>query len=82
MWLRERYGARSATRPDGGLAGVGFLPAVVLVGAVLGPAGVELPGPLWLVYVAVLVVGLPLWLLGSAVTILSGQALANRAVSR
>jgi len=54
----------------------------VLVGAVLGPAGVEIPGALWLVYVAVLVVGLPLWLLGSAVTILGGKPPANRAVSR
>ena len=55
------------------LAGLGFLPALVLVGAVLGPAGVELPDLVWLGYVAVLVVGLPVWLLGSAVTILSGK---------
>ena len=54
----------------------------MLIGAVLGPAGVELPDLAWLGYVAVLVVGLPVWLLGSAVTILRGKPLANPAVSK
>ena len=64
------------------LAGLGFLPVLVLVGAVLGPAGAELTDLAWLLYVAVLVVGLPVWLLGSAVAILTGLAPANRAVPR
>ena len=55
------------------LAGVGLAPVLVLLGAVLGPAGVELPDFVWLGYVAVLVVGLPLWLLGSSVALLRQQ---------
>jgi len=52
------------------LAGLGMAPIAMLVLAVLGPAGVELPDFVWLAFVAVLVVALPLWLLGGAVAII------------
>lgn len=51
------------------LAGLGMAPVVVLVLAVLGPAGVGLPDFVWFAYVAVLVLALPLWLLGATVAI-------------
>lgn len=63
------------------LAGVGVAPVAVLVLAVLGPAGVELPSFLWFAYVAVLVVGLPLWLLGSAATLLRATGSSAARVS-
>ena len=64
------------------LAGLGVAPIAVLVLAVLGPAGVELPEFVWLAYVAVLVVGLPLWLLGSAAAILGPTRLLSSSSDR
>lgn len=55
------------------LAAVGIAPVVLLVTAVLGPAGVELPDFVWFGYVAVLVLGVPLWLLGNAVAMLRSR---------
>lgn len=62
------------------LAGLGLAPIAVLVLAVLGPAGVELPDFAWFVYVAVLVVAIPLWLLGGAVAILRPTPPLSRSV--
>ena len=52
------------------LAAVGMFPLLVLVGMALGPMGVEFPDGAWFAYIGALVLGLPVWFLGTAVVLL------------